>query len=335
MITKACCWLGMNGTLKLKKTDAATSKMDVPRILSAGVATIDHPQIRFYLLGIQKQDDLPRMTVSFNDNIYSSTDRGQTWRLVKRSASYFDYTASNADTKTLYRHHRNGQHVADLEISRDGGRSWSVIYPKTTKGRHLGSLWIVRTSVRNPGRIFVQGSAVGERGFYISEDFGRTFQLVGAGRYVTESRADSDTLFLLRTDGITISRDRGTNWALLNVDKALFSPPLLGKTGQFRTWRVDSEDREVSCHSQVDITIETDSKDPRLIYLLQDKGFYRSSDAGRSFQLLPLAINMLCDIRSIVVDPLDGRYLFAAVGGSGLFRSSDYGCSWQELALPK
>ena len=132
------------------------SKMDVPRILTAGVATVDHPQIRFYLLGIHKQGDLPRMTVSFNDNIYSSTDRGQTWRLVKRGASYFDYTASDADTKTLYRHHRNGQHGADLEISRDGGRSWSVIHPKTTKGRHLGSLWIVRTSARTPGRIFVR-----------------------------------------------------------------------------------------------------------------------------------------------------------------------------------
>jgi hypothetical protein len=252
------CILASTNYLAAQKRECGGTT-DVPRILSAGIATTDHPQIRMYLLGIQKQGDLPIMTASFNDSIYSSTDRGQSWNLVKRGANRFDYVASDADTKTLYRYCRNGQHRADLEISNDKGRSWSVIHPKTKNGRHLGSLWIVGTSSQNPGRIFAEGSAVGEKGLYISDDFGKIFRFIGTGKYVTESRADSNTLYLLKTDGIMISRDKGANWALLNKDKALFSPPLLGKTGQLRTWRVDREDREVSCLSQVDIKIETDS----------------------------------------------------------------------------
>ena len=310
-------------------------KADAPRILTAGIAGWDHPVICVQLLGIQKQGDLPRMTVSFNDNIYSSTDRGQTWHLVKRAASYFDYTVSNADTKMLYRYSRNGQHESDLDISHDGGRSWRIIHPKTATGRHLGRIWIIGTSARDPGRVYANASAVGEHGLYVSDNFGRAFRLLGIGNHVAENRANPDILYLLMQDGIMVSRDRGAGWKLLNNNKALFSPSFINNLGQLQPWKEDSEDREVGCLSKIDQTIESDPKDPKIIYVLRDKGLYRSSDAGRAFLLLPLAKDKLCDIRSVVVDPIDGRYIFAAVGAQCIFKSSDFGCSWRELALPK
>jgi photosystem II stability/assembly factor-like uncharacterized protein len=66
---------------------------------------------------------------------------------------------------------------------------------------------------------------------------------------------------------------------------------------------------------------------------------YRSVDAGKNWQVLPVPVDPKCvvgstHITSIVFDPRDSRIIWAAVEASGILRSSDGGDSWVHLPQP-
>ena len=79
--------------------------------------------------------------------------------------------------------------------------------------------------------------------------------------------------------------------------------------------------------------IESDPEDADCIYVLTEKGLYLSRDAGKSFRLAALAEGRIKAIDRLAVDPGDGRYLYAIVDLGQLYRSSDYGCTWQKMGL--
>ena len=54
-----------------------------------------------------------------------------------------------------------------------------------------------------------------------------------------------------------------------------------------------------------------------------------------SYELLPLAMDILRGIDKIAIDPIDGEYIFAAVNEDTIFKSGDYGCTWEKMKLPE
>ncbi len=345
------CILIFGGSLPLAfplERDLCGDDPRIQRVLSAGMETSDHFRIRVNILSIQQRGAVSRIAISSDMQVYSSTDRGNTWHLAKdlfrchqssTASAAGGCFVSNVDPQTVYRPAVKSQHRADIEVSRDEGRSWSLVHPRTIKGRHLGSLSIIGTGMQNPGRIYAEATAVGEHGTYISDNYGKTFRpLYDDYRYLVECRANPDILYLI-SDGLLASVDASKSRRLLESSREIFSPlfadifsPLFAdKFQQLRSWRRNSEDKGYPVELE---QIETDPEDPAIIYVLSSKGLYRSSDAGQTFRLLPLANDKVNGIQSIGVDPIDGRYLFAVANGKDLYCSSDHGCSWRKLKLP-
>jgi len=319
---------------------------NIQRILSIGQEATDHFQVSVKLLSIQTNEGTPQILISVGKRIYSSKDNSLNWHREINASDCRQLTIagnpggcviSNSDPRTIYRPAVGVPHQSDLDRSRDGGRSWKLIHPMSVDGRHLGSVRIVGTGMRDPGRIYAEVTAVGERGLYVSENYGETFRsLIDWSGYLVESRANSKVLFSI-SKGIVVSIDEGAHWRLLDNGKTIFSPlfmdsrKLLRLGSHVRSWRKNTSNEEYGVNVE---QIETDPINPAIIYVLSSKGLYRTMDAGKTFRLLPLGKDRVNEIQMIAVDPVDGRYLFAIVDGKDVFRSSDYGCSWQKLGLP-
>ena len=124
----------------------------------------------------------------------------------------------------------------------------------------------------------------------------------------------------------------------LTSARPIFAPlyHLSFDTDLFSTWRQD-ERYVPQILPNVEIQqIETDRHNENVMYILsQYKGLYRSMDGGQSVELLALARDKMFEIESIVVDPNDGRVLFAVLGSRDLYRSKNYGCDWERIEIPR
>jgi len=101
-----------------------------------------------------------------------------------------------------------------------------------------------------------------------------------------------------------------------------------------RSWKEYPDDRRFYYSGPEVMQIESDPNNPEWIYILTYKGLYISRDMGKTFELANLARGWIRSIDRIAVDPLDGRYLYATVNLGKIFRSSDYGNTWELIRLP-
>jgi hypothetical protein len=330
--------------------DECGKEPDIRRTLSIGPEELDHFNARLDLLGVQKCQGASKIWIKIDKITYSSDDRGLSWHIEK--TTYYGkltgsnppgiYVVSHADPETIFRPAIGAQHKSDLEVTTNGGRSWELIHPRTTSGRHLGNLSIVETGTKNPRKIYADISTVGERGIYVSDNYGRTFKrLLDWSPRVIESQANSKVLFALpyKEHEIRVSIDEGANWKALESSRVLFSPLFINKMdfrnmgigSQLRSWKESDRDLPLANEAR---QVVTDPNNLSIFYVLFSAGLYRSTDFGKTFRLLPLEESRSKAIQKVAVDSLDGRFLFAVVGGKELYRSSDGGCSWHKLKLP-
>jgi photosystem II stability/assembly factor-like uncharacterized protein len=179
--------------------------------------------------------------------------------------------------------------------------------------------------------------ACGERrGIYKSEDYGESYRfLTSRVTYLIESRSSDGILFGVSPGDkrLLISRDGGAAWKPLENSASLFSPIYLDReTRELRTWWQKRSDMERAAGHAIE-QLETDPNDARILYVVTFKGLFRSADSGNTFTLLPLAKDKVEGVDGIAVDPEDGRFLYAAVGLSEVYRSGDYGCTWERVEL--
>ena len=145
---------------------------------------------------------------------------------------------------------------------------------------------------------------------------------------------------------LAFSNDGGKTWELMD-GAAELEPRLYNRRSDSEniriwrqypenvsTWKQYIDDEEYILLNEMRWQIESDPMRPEWIYVLKSGGLYISRDAGKTFRLSSLAKGKLFSIDRIAVDPLDGRYLYATVDMGKIYRSSDYGCSWELMPLP-
>jgi hypothetical protein len=288
---------------------------------------------------------------------YASTEYGNSWQ--RRSMATLGYRnlavrsgpgffsrgiMSSQDPRLLFRDPATFRFK--FEMSHDGGRSWEEVSPQLKSGGTVRNFELIATGMQNSERIYAQIRLSGvEEDFslYRSDDCGRTFvELSNEVSYAVESRADPDLLVGITNVrpglpiGIALSKDGGTHWK--RIPSEILMEPLVTDGGQppvIRTWvENDARDSYIKNDFQI-VQIETDPSDKDTFYIVTGKGLFATRDQGKTFKLLPLAIEYVQAIESIAVDPSDGRYVYASVRKSELYRSMDRGCSWTKLASPK
>src|SRR4051812_11200573 len=269
----------------------------------------------------------PRGDITYGDGVYKSTDGGKTWSHVgledTRQIGALIVDPDNPDIVLVAAlGHAFGPN-AERGIFRttDGGKSWTkVLYRDQQTGAidvsfdpHnskivYAALWQAR---RQPWNFSSGGSG---SGLYRSADGGITWKQLGGnglpagilGRiHVSVSGADSKRIYAMieaAEGGLFRSDDGGGHWQRINDD---------GRLSQ-RAWYFS--------------TILADPKDVDTVYA-ENTGLFRSTDGGKSFELLPARHG---DHHGIWIDPTNtDRIIEASDGGASV--SFDRGKSWSTV----
>ncbi len=269
----------------------------------------------------------PRGDMTYGDGVYKSTDGGKTWTHVgledTRQIGALIVDPNNPDIVLVAAlGHAFGPNAErGIFRSSDGGKSWTkVLYRDEQTGAidvsfdpHdakivYAAMWQAR---RQPWNFSSGGPG---SGLYRSTDGGVTWKpLSGNGLppgilgriHVSVSGASSKRIYAMieaAEGGLFRSDDAGEHWQRINDD---------GRLSQ-RAWYFS--------------TILADPKDADTVYA-ENTGLFRSTDAGKTFELLPARHG---DHHGIWIDPTNpDRMIEASDGGASI--SFDKGKTWSTV----
>ena len=266
----------------------------------------------------------PRGNMTYGDGVYKSTDGGKTWNHVglrdSRQIGALIIDPANPDIVLVAAlGHAFGPNTErGVFRTTDGGKSWArVLYKDENTGaidisfdpHDARIVWAALWQARRQPWNFSSGGP--GSGLYRSTDGGVTWkQLTGNGLpagtlgriHVSVSAADSSRVYAMieaGEGGLYRSDDGGTHWQRVNDD---------GRLSQ-RAWYFS--------------TILADPKDRDTVYAA-NTGLFRSTDAGKSFELLPARHG---DHHGIWIDPVNpDRIIESSDGGASI--SFDRGKTW-------
>jgi photosystem II stability/assembly factor-like uncharacterized protein len=269
----------------------------------------------------------PRGNMTYGDGVYKSVDGGKSWSHIglrdTRQIGALIVDPNNPDIVLVagLGHAFGANTERGVFRSTDGGKSWSkVLYKDENTGAidvsfdphdaHIvyAALWQAR---RQPWNFSSGGPG---SGLYRSTDGGVSWkQLTGNGLpggilgriHVSVSGADSKRVYAMieaADGGLYRTDDGGSHWQRINDD---------GRLSQ-RAWYFS--------------TILADPKDRDTVYA-ENTGLFRSTDGGKSFELLPARHG---DHHGIWIDPTaTDRIIESSDGGAAI--SFDRGKTWSTV----
>jgi photosystem II stability/assembly factor-like uncharacterized protein len=308
-----------------KTTDGGATWLpltDATPISSVGAIAIARSNPNIIYVG--SGEAAPRGDITYGDGVYKSVDGGKTWSFLgladSRQIGALIVDPNNPDIVLVaaFGHAFGPNTERGVFRTTDGGRSWTkVLYKDAETGAidvsfdpHdsqivYAALWQAR---RQPWNFSSGGPG---SGLYRSTDGGVTWtRLSGNGLpagvlgriHVSVSGADSRRVYAMieaAQGGLYRSDDAGVHWQRVNDD---------GRLSQ-RAWYFS--------------TILADPKKVDTVYA-ENTGLFRSTDGGKTFQLLPARHG---DHHGIWIDPTDpDRLIEASDGGASI--SFDGGETW-------
>ena len=308
-----------------KSTDAGSNwepifdSTDIASIGSIAVAPSDHN-----IIYVGTGEACIRGNISYGNGVYKSLDGGRSWKNIGLrdtrhiGAVIVDPKNPNIIFVAALGHAYGQNEERGLFRSQDGGTTWQkvlyrdnktgaidVVFDPNNANTLFASLWEV---YRTPWSLNSGGNG---SGLYKSTDGGSTWrQLEGHGLPsgimgrigVSVSGADSSRVYAMiesKEGGLYRSDDAGENWIRMNED---------GRLRQ-RAWYFTH--------------IFADPKSADNVYVL-NTGMFRSSDGGRTFNLLPAPHG---DHHGLWIDPDNPQRLINGNDG-GATVSTDGGKTW-------
>ncbi len=267
-----------------------------------------------------------RGNMSYGDGVYKSMDAGRTWQNVGLrdtqhiGAIIIDPRDSNIVFVAALGHAYGPNSERGIFRTRNGGKTWDqvlykddhtggidVVFDPNNSNILFASLWQV---MRTPYSLDSGGAG---SGLYKSIDGGTTWKRLEGnglpegimGRIgVTVSGGDSNRVYALieaKKGGIYRSDDGGEHWILINDDERY----------RQRAWYFTH--------------IFADPKSDDTVYVL-NTGLFRSTDAGKTFSLLPAPHG---DHHGLWIDPRNPQRIINSNDG-GVTISIDGGRTWTQ-----
>ena len=292
---------------------------DIASIGSIAVAPSDHNVIY-----AGTGEACIRGNISYGNGVYKSLDGGRTWKNIGLrdtrhiGAVIVDPRNPNIVFVAALGHAYGQNEERGLFRSQDGGATWQkvlykdnktgaidVVFDPNNSNTLFASMWEV---YRTPWSLNSGGTG---SGLYKSTDGGATWKhLEGHGLPsgimgrigVSVSGADSARVYAMiesKEGGLYRSDDAGENWIRMNED---------GRLRQ-RAWYFTH--------------IFADPKSPDIVYVL-NTGMFRSTDGGRTFNLLPAPHG---DHHGLWIDPDNPQRMINGNDG-GATVSTDGGKTW-------
>jgi hypothetical protein len=280
---------------------------------------------------------------------YMSTDHGRSWQSINMPEctqipdlhSYASWTScvmSRVNVDVCYRRKQDGG-GDEFELSKDAGRTWTTVIPRYEDLKAVGYLRFENTGLHQQGRVYAElQSDGGAYSSVVSDDYGATFRKIDGRSF--ECR-NSNRIFRVSAHpgpALLISNEDGKSWSELPGTEVIFERLYRNarQLDQWTTKRVSVNDEEGPLDLKFNVQqIECDPERSEVFYVLNRmKGIYRTKDNGKTFTVLPLGDKRCLDIGEIATDPIDPGIIYATLGRDKLYRSEDYGCSWDLLTIP-
>lgn len=138
------------------------------------------------------------------------------------------------------------------------------------------------------------------------------------------SPAKPPLMFGVNKKGVIKSLDGGTSWSPVGQEEELVGRPVY-KLEQQHSKRLLGAPSNLAVYQ-----FAFDSADLSVIYLVSNKGIFKTVNMGTSWRLLDLGFDEIDAINSVVVDPLNHDEIY--VGSRyGIFVSSDGGCHFDRI----
>ena len=249
---------------------------------------------------------------TMGDAVYKSPDGGQRWLPhnvgLKEHVSYVNqFIFDPHDSQIIY-----AATTVGAFRTRDGARLWEE------RMRGMKEVHIVITLALDPqnSNTLYAGTT---GGVYRSSDGAVSWHKVNNG--------------LIPAEVLEAALSLGVN--ILAVDPLAPGNVYAGTTkGLFKsTTSGDSWVRiGTSLPDQFISSLVIDPMEPQVIYIGGRAGIHKSIDGGQTWQAINQGLETL-NIRTIVMDPRDRHILYAGTNGSGLYRTTDSGTSWESIPL--
>jgi photosystem II stability/assembly factor-like uncharacterized protein len=292
-------------------------------------------------------------TFAFPDFLYTSTDRGRSWRSVRMHGSLRleTFTGLAIDSAgTLYA--LAGKDVPYLKQvpgvikSTDGGRTWAAA------GLSNRVVWQLQVDPGNGRTVY----ATTDSDLLASSDGGRSWREITSGPRpygsVVSDPIDPRVVYGIG-DGVVKSVDGGRSWLPSNnglIASGIYTLVLAPGSGTIlyqgdaksvdggRTWRHHRTGLGKASIGEVAVV----PKLPRTLYAGSGSGLFKSTDAGASWQAVATGTRPL-DVSRLAVDPGLPNTVYVAACGPGsacgdtglVLKTVDGGTTWRRLTLPE
>jgi hypothetical protein len=288
---------------------------------------------------------------------WESSDSGTTWVEVDKTkgisridSKHNSYWRSPSDPQVIY------SSILDVR-SHDAGSTWQQLVPRidglpsedfafsfTKRKGYRVEFNLAAIAPRDPQTVYAGMTLKGDvndRTFwpatYVSHDSGDTWTKftddVWGSQPIGTSPVDPNVMYGVHFERgtgrrvIVKSADGGRHWSPVSEYRALNeSVRFKGET------RSKQRRRERIRPIYIDVAQWVfDPSDVNIVYLVSNKGVYRTINGGQNWCLLDFGIDAWDGVSEMVLNPLNPREIFIGAF-AGIFRSEDRGCHFENIS---
>jgi photosystem II stability/assembly factor-like uncharacterized protein len=241
------------------------------------------------------------LAIHYAGGWYSNND-GESWEPFGPPTGGYDIAFNQSDTSLFYM----GGYQYGVHKTTDGGQTWEV------KNQGLSALVAIWIDAPQNDRRRVYAIIDGWQGVFCSNDSAASWEFIPVETAWNISQVlvdpfNSQRIYLAADSGFYISEDGGTSWVLGDG-----SHP-------FQFLQSDPFNQGRLLAIGISLLVPGNS------------ALYVSTDSGQKWDevIIPPDLNY---IREIAFDPLYPGMVYLTTAGSGLYRSQDYGITWEPIA---